>query len=116
MLHAVFCLHQLPNRADAVRCLLAATVADYKRGLRMLGGAFPAKVKAIRILHLNRAISIALSIAMPLLSAKMRARQVHREACRCGIRPSVQTLAFVYADAAWSGPSRSACILFQLRM
>lgn len=51
-------------------------MADYKRGLRMLGGAFPAKVKAIRILHLNRVISIALSIAMPLLSAKMRARQV----------------------------------------
>eukprot|EP00752_Nemacystus_decipiens_P015994 g14299.t1 len=50
------------------------TLADYTRGLRMLGGAFPAKVKAIRILHLNRAISIALSIAMPLLSPKMRAR------------------------------------------
>lgn len=44
----------------------------------MLGGAFPAKLKAIRILHLNRAIKIALSIAMPLFSAKMRARCVHR--------------------------------------
>lgn len=42
----------------------------------MLGGAFPAKVKAIRILHLNRVIRLALAIAMPLLSAKMRARQV----------------------------------------
>lgn len=42
----------------------------------MLGGAFPAKVKAIRILHLNRVIGFALPIAMPLLSAKMRARQV----------------------------------------
>eukprot|EP00903_Cladosiphon_okamuranus_P008989 g8599.t1 len=50
------------------------TMADYRRGLRMLAGAFPAKLKAIRILHPNRAISIALSIAMPLLSAKMRAR------------------------------------------
>ncbi|CAM9563683.1 unnamed protein product [Ectocarpus sp. 6 AP-2014] len=50
------------------------TLADYKRGLRMLGGAFPAKVKAIRILHLNRVIGMALKIAMPLLSAKMRAR------------------------------------------
>lgn len=49
-------------------------VADYTRGMRMLSGAFPAKLKAIRILHLNRAISIALSIAMPLLSAKMRSR------------------------------------------
>ncbi|CAN0418230.1 unnamed protein product [Ectocarpus sp. 12 AP-2014] len=50
------------------------TLVDYKRGLRMLGGAFPAKVKAIRILHLNRVIRFALSIAMPLLSGKMRAR------------------------------------------
>ncbi|CAM9976367.1 unnamed protein product [Ectocarpus sp. 12 AP-2014] len=55
------------------------TLVDYKRGLRMLGGAFPAKVKAIRILHLNRVIRFALSIAMPLLSGKMRARQVEVE-------------------------------------
>lgn len=51
-------------------------VADYKRGLGMLSGAFPAKLKAIRILHPNRALALALSIAMPLLSPKMRARQV----------------------------------------
>ncbi|CAM9647581.1 unnamed protein product [Scytosiphon promiscuus] len=50
------------------------TFADYMRGMRMLGGAFPVKIKAIRIMHLNRAIKIALSIAMPLFSAKMRAR------------------------------------------
>eukprot|EP00904_Undaria_pinnatifida_P006172 jgi/Undpi1/2685/HiC_scaffold_13.g06063.m1 len=49
-------------------------LADYKRGLGMLSGAFPAKLKAIRILHPNRALALALSIALPLLSAKMRAR------------------------------------------
>ncbi|CAM9229959.1 unnamed protein product [Pylaiella littoralis] len=58
------------------RMLRHFTMADYRRGLRMLGGAFPAKIKAIRILHINRAIGIALSVAMPLLSAKMRDRQV----------------------------------------
>lgn len=51
-------------------------VADYKRGMRMLSGAFPAKLKAIRIIHLNRALAVALSISMSLLSAKMRSRYV----------------------------------------
>lgn len=60
----------------AVLRLAMLAVADYKRGLGMLSGAFPAKLKAIRILHPNRALALALSIAMPLLSAKMRARQV----------------------------------------
>ncbi|CAM9907687.1 unnamed protein product [Hapterophycus canaliculatus] len=63
-------------RGVGFRLLKHFTFADYTRGMRMLGEAFPAKLKAIRILHLNRAIKIALSIAMPLFSPKMRASRV----------------------------------------
>lgn len=69
----------LLNIAPYTRCAPfhgAVTVADYRRGLGMLSGAFPAKLKAIRILHPTRALRVALSIALPLLSAKMRARCV----------------------------------------
>ena len=41
----------------------------------MLSGAFPVKVKAIRILHVNRALSVALSTASGFMSAKMKARR-----------------------------------------
>lgn len=40
----------------------------------MLNGAFPAKLKAIRILHPTQALRVALSIALPLISSKMRSR------------------------------------------
>lgn len=57
-----------------IHVLSVLIVADYRRGLQMLSGAFPVKVKAIRILHLTRGLSMAINTASAFMSAKIRSR------------------------------------------